>query len=556
MKKLTTILGCLMIITIGLKGEAPSTDSLQVLCTAGLGGIADNWAREYASLSGATIRVSVMEVNAIAAEMQKGVIVFTDGDEIEKISPEGSVRFVVGRDIIVPVVNSENPYAGEILSRGIPAGKLAEAIKNSEKANWEYLIGSKDEIRANLLFKDDGIVKSRVALFAGTDGNRITGDLTVQDLMSEINRDRNSIAFVKLADIQKDDGTIMNGIKLMPIDRNNNGALDFNENIYTDMTSFTRGVWIGKYPKELCLNIYCVSNSLPGDEDATAFLNWLLGDGQKFVSGAGMTALIQSEKMSYAGKLSALKATESSVPGEKSILGRMLLALVGLIIAFFLIDYLFRSLRRKPVNALINAEPGTPLKDLVYNLPAGMYFDKTHTWAFMEQAGSVKVGIDDFILHMTGPLSRINLKKEGDRVRRGEEILSLVQNGKKLTLYSPVSGTIREKNSELENDASLVSNSPYNYGWVYKIEPENWQRENQLLFMAEKQKKFIAAEIARIKDMIASIVNAGQPQYAMVLQDGGMLHDGVLAQLGPEVWEEFQQKIIDPSRQVWFYEIF
>ena len=42
----------------------------------------------------------------------------------------------------------------------------------------------------------------------------------------------------------------------------------------------------------------------------------------------------------------------------------------------------------------------------------------------------------------------------------------------------------------------------------------------------------------------------------LVLQDGGELSDNILSNLGPEVWEDFQTKFIDPSRQVWFYELF
>jgi hypothetical protein len=41
-----------------------------------------------------------------------------------------------------------------------------------------------------------------------------------------------------------------------------------------------------------------------------------------------------------------------------------------------------------------------------------------------------------------------------------------------------------------------------------------------------------------------------------VLQDGGELIDNTLSNLGPEVWEEFQTRFIDPSRQIWFYEMF
>jgi len=33
-----------------------------------------------------------------------------------------------------------------------------------------------------------------------------------------------------------------------------------------------------------------------------------------------------------------------------------------------------------------------------------------------------------------------------------------------------------------------------------------------------------------------------------ILQDGGELRDGILFKSGPEVWEDFRQILIDPSR--------
>jgi glycine cleavage system H lipoate-binding protein len=190
-------------------------------------------------------------------------------------------------------------------------------------------------------------------------------------------------------------------------------------------------------------------------------------------------------------------------------------------------------------------------------VPAGLYFDKTHTWAFMEQNGIVKVGVDDFLQHITGNITRIKMKNPGDKVKKGEQILSIIQNGKQINLYAPISGIIREQNGKLETNSSIINNSPYTEGWIYKIEPANWLRENQLLFMAEKQKQFIKNELSRLKDFLAATLSTDMEKYGqIILQDGGEIRDGILSELGPEVWEEFQTKFIDPSRQLWFYEIF
>jgi hypothetical protein len=132
----------------------------------------------------------------------------------------------------------------------------------------------------------------------------------------------------------------------------------------------------------------------------------------------------------------------------------------------------------------------------------------------------------------------------------------MIQNGKQLNLYAPVSGTIVEQNKIVDKNSSIINSSPYNEGWVYKIDPDNWNRECQLLFMAEKQKEHIKNEFSRLRDFLAMALNLDKVQFDMiVLQDGGELNEGVLSDFGPEVWDDFQTKFIDPARQLWFYEI-
>jgi glycine cleavage system H lipoate-binding protein len=190
------------------------------------------------------------------------------------------------------------------------------------------------------------------------------------------------------------------------------------------------------------------------------------------------------------------------------------------------------------------------------NIPKGLYFDKTHTWAFMEQNGVVKVGVDDFLQHITGPITSIKMKNKGEQVRKGKSILSIVQNGKQLNLYSPVSGIITEQNKVLKSNPAIMNSSPYDEGWVYMIEPTNWTRENMLLFKSDKQINYIKNEFTRFKDFLSVALKADSEKYAaIILQDGGELRDGTLSNLGPEVWEDFQTNFIDPSRQVWCYEI-
>ena len=183
------------------------------------------------------------------------------------------------------------------------------------------------------------------------------------------------------------------------------------------------------------------------------------------------------------------------------------------------------------------------------NVPKGLYFDKTHTWAFMEKDGNVKVGMDDFMQHVTGKLTKIKMKGEGETVRKGEKIMTVMHEGKQLSLYAPISGTIIAQNGSLLADSTLMNSSPFTEGWVYRIEPRNWMREVQFMLMGEKYTEWLKDEFARLKEFVTASARIDSAVYAhVVLQDGGELTDHVLADLGPEVWEDFQTNFIDTSR--------
>ena len=69
------------------------------------------------------------------------------------------------------------------------------------------------------------------------------------------------------------------------------------------------------------------------------------------------------------------------------------------------------------------------------------------------------------------------------------------------------------------------------------------------MFMVEKYREWLDDEFTRLKDFLANTANNNQLVYQhIVLQDGGELKDEVLADLGPEIWEEFQTRFLDVSK--------
>jgi hypothetical protein len=138
------------------------------------------------------------------------------------------------------------------------------------------------------------------------------------------------------------------------------------------------------------------------------------------------------------------------------------------------------------------------------------------------------------------------MKNPGQKIKKGDLLFSIIQSGKQLSLYAPVSGIIKKQNEALITNSNILNSSPYSDGWVYMIEPTNWYKEIQLLDVAGKYKNWLDTEFSRVKDFLAMTLKPTSLEYShVVLQDGGSLKEGILADFGPEIWEDFQTNFLD-----------
>jgi len=183
----------------------------------------------------------------------------------------------------------------------------------------------------------------------------------------------------------------------------------------------------------------------------------------------------------------------------------------------------------------------------VLKIPQGIFYNKNHTWAFLEKSGTAKVGVDDLLLHITGELGIRQLKNPGDHVHKGELIAEMDQKGKSLQVFSPISGTVINSNPELETNPDLLNNDPYGQGWLYNIKPSIWIEEIPSLLMAEDATNWFNEELIRYKDFLALNLKKYSPDPSMViLQDGGELSDNSLSGLPNEMWQDFQKEFLNP----------
>jgi glycine cleavage system H lipoate-binding protein len=226
----------------------------------------------------------------------------------------------------------------------------------------------------------------------------------------------------------------------------------------------------------------------------------------------------------------------------------VLIVLFSFILLSILADVLIQYYqKKKTVHTVLDSDKTYAFQESSVILPKGLFFDRSHTWAFMEKNGKVKIGINDFLQHVTGPITSVSMKEAGEEIKRGEELVKISRQGKQLSIYSPVSGTIKKQNFDLLKDSTKINTSPYNDGWLYMIEPGNWLKETQLMKMAEKASDWLKTEFIRLKDFFALYTKQETPGFAPVLQDGGSIREGALAEMGPKIWEDFQTHFIDKT---------
>ncbi|HFG6816285.1 glycine cleavage system protein GcvH [Acinetobacter baumannii] len=118
------------------------------------------------------------------------------------------------------------------------------------------------------------------------------------------------------------------------------------------------------------------------------------------------------------------------------------------------------------------------------NPPSELKYARTHEWVKIE-GDLVITGITDHAQDELGDLVYVETPEVGSQVTAGEQA-GVVESVKTASdIHAPVSGTVVEVNTDLEDDPDFVNEDPYGKGWIYKIKPDNIADVEKLLTNAE-----------------------------------------------------------------------
>ncbi len=120
------------------------------------------------------------------------------------------------------------------------------------------------------------------------------------------------------------------------------------------------------------------------------------------------------------------------------------------------------------------------------NFPENLRYTKDHEWVLLE-GNIATIGITDFAQSELGDIVYVDIESMGKEIP-AESVFGTVEAVKTVSdLFLPITGTITEKNAELDAHPELVNQDPYGSGWMIKMTVNDPADINSLLDAAAYQ---------------------------------------------------------------------
>lgn len=115
------------------------------------------------------------------------------------------------------------------------------------------------------------------------------------------------------------------------------------------------------------------------------------------------------------------------------------------------------------------------------DIPTELRFTKSHEWVRLEEDGTVTVGITDHAQQALGDLVFVETPEVGTKIS-AEEACCVIESVKAASdVYMPITGEVVDTNQLLVDEPEIVNSSPYDDGWLFKIQPDDADDVEQLM---------------------------------------------------------------------------
>ena len=125
--------------------------------------------------------------------------------------------------------------------------------------------------------------------------------------------------------------------------------------------------------------------------------------------------------------------------------------------------------------------------------PEDLKYSSTHEWIKLE-GELATIGITDFAVEQLSDLVFIDLPEAGASVVKGTRFGEIESTKTVSDLIAPVSGEVVEVNGDLVDQIEVLSESPYERGWLIKVRLSRVEEVDQLLSASSYQAQLDAED--------------------------------------------------------------
>jgi len=197
---------------------------------------------------------------------------------------KGAVPFATAKDAVVITINADNPFAGELMKKGISKETATKIWITGENVSWGQVLGTNDATPVHVYTRSDACGAAETfALWMGHKQEDLRGTAVFGDpgLASAVQADKLAVGLNNIGYAYDEKSRKPNpGLLVVPIDRDNDGVISSDEYFYDTKDDFIAAVSENKYPSPPARDLYLVSHGVPTNPVVVAFLEYVLGDGQ------------------------------------------------------------------------------------------------------------------------------------------------------------------------------------------------------------------------------------------------------------------------------------
>ena len=112
--------------------------------------------------------------------------------------------------------------------------------------------------------------------------------------------------------------------------------------------------------------------------------------------------------------------------------------------------------------------------------PDDIKYTKDHEWVKISK-GTAYIGITEFAQSELGDIVYVEVETLDETLKK-DDVFGTVEAVKTVSdLFLPMSGKIIEFNKDLSNSPESINDSPYDEGWIIKVEVSNLDEISELL---------------------------------------------------------------------------